>query len=353
MNDRVQRDAVRAYVGCRTTLERHARGRGIVLFEVAPEGTWAPRHTTPVGDNPSFLCLAPDGRTLYTVHGDRDAVSAFSVEPADGRLVARGTHPVAGHNPVHLALTPSGRWLVVACYATGNVSCLPVADDGGLGPVASRLDLPGEPGPVTTHQKGSHPHQVVFDPTGNWLLVPDKGCDRLHTLTLDDATGALALRHSQAFTAGSGPRHLVFAQSGHRLYLVCELASAVAACVFDPGTGVPSHIGSHPTVPTAFPGNTAAGIALSDDERLLHVSNRGHDSIATFHIEPESGRLCSSGWLAAGGKTPRFIAADPAGGVLVANEDSDSLLRVGSAPSPVPLAHTGSPVCVVFAKDFP
>lgn len=320
------------------------------MFEVAPDGVWTERHTTPVGDNPSFLCLSPDGRMLYTVHGDRDAVSAFAVDAADGQLAPRDTQPVEGRNPVHLALSPSGRWLVVACYATGNVSCLSVGREGGLGPVASRLALPGEPGPVAAQQKGSHPHQVVFDPSGRWLLVPDKGADCLHTLTLDEATGRLTLVGSRIFRAGSGPRHLVFTRDGERLYLACELDSTVVACGFDAGTGTVSPLSTHSTVPAELPGNTAAGIVLTADERTLYVSNRGHDNVAAFGIEPLSGGLTPTGWFPASGRTPRFIATDPCGGLLAANEDSDALCCVGV--NTFPLAHTGSPVCVVFIKDL-
>lgn len=342
----------RAYVGCRTTAERNARGQGITMFQVSPQGVWSERHTTAAGANPSFLCLHPGGRMLYAVHGDGDAVSAFAVEAADGRLRPQGTHPVDGRNPVHLCLSPNVRWLLVACYATGSVSSLAVREDGRLGPIASRLALPGEPGPVAAQQQGSHPHQVVFDPTGRWLLVPDKGTDRLHTITLDEATGALAWVSCAALPPGSGPRHLAFTRDGRRLYLACELGSAAAACNFDARTGTPTSVASWSTLAEAVPGNTAAGIVLSDDERTLYVSNRGHDSIATFRVDPVSGRLAPSGWLPSGGSTPRFIAGDPIGGVLVANEDSDALCRVAGTAAPSPLARTGSPVCVVFTKDL-
>lgn|SRR5574337_800825 len=342
----------RAYVGCRTTAERNARGQGIVMFLVSPQGTWSERHTTAAGANPSFLYLHSGGRVLYTVHGDGDAVSAFAIEAADGRLLPQGRYPVDGRNPVHLCLSPNVRWLLVACYATGNVSSLAVREDGRLGHIASRLALPGEPGPIAAQQQGSHPHQVVFDPSGRWLLVPDKGTDRLHTLTLDEATGKLSWVSSAALPPGSGPRHLAFTRDGQRLYLACELGSAVAACDFDARTGVPACVASWPTLAASVPGNTAAGIVLSDDERTLYVSNRGHDSIATFRVDPMSGHLTPSGWLSSGGSTPRFIAGDPMGGVLVANEDSDALCRVAGTATPSPLARTGSPVCAVFTKDL-
>ena len=29
-----------AYVGCRTTKERNARGNGLVVYEISPEGHW-------------------------------------------------------------------------------------------------------------------------------------------------------------------------------------------------------------------------------------------------------------------------------------------------------------------------
>ena len=110
------------------------------------------------------------------------------------------------------------------------------------------------------------------------------------------------------------------------------------------------------TLPAGFTGsNTTAEIALSPDGLHLYGSNRGHDSLAVFAAERDSGRLRAAGEAGAGGRTPRHFALDPSGRVLlVAHQDSDSLalFRLDAA-SAMPIA-TGAkvgvskPVCVLF-----
>jgi 6-phosphogluconolactonase (cycloisomerase 2 family) len=137
---------------------------------------------------------------------------------------------------------------------------------------------------------------------------------------------------------------------------VGELDSTVTAYHFDPATGRLAPFQLVPTLPHTFVGNSrAAEVAVSRDGRFLYASNRGHDSVVTFSIDQNNGRLTPAGWTSSQGKTPRFFGLDPAGRFLfVANEDSDSIVpfrvdeqhgglsRAGAA------VHSGSPVCIVW-----
>ena len=58
---------------------------------------------------------------------------------------------------------------------TGSLGVLPIKPDGSLSDAVHVMPLPGEPGPHRVEQTSSHPHQVVFDPTGRYLVSPDKG----------------------------------------------------------------------------------------------------------------------------------------------------------------------------------
>ena len=110
-------------------------------------------------------------------------------------------------------------------------------------------------------------------------------------------------------------------------------------------------------MPDSFTGaNTAAEIAISLDGRFVLVSNRGHDSVGSFAVDPASGRLSPLGWVSAQGRGPRFFAMDPSGTMLhAANENSDSIVSFGLDAETGALAPTGrviatgSPVCIVFA----
>ncbi|MDM0072480.1 lactonase family protein [Variovorax sp. J31P207] len=341
--------ARRAYVGCRTSALRGARGRGIEVFDVFSDGAWKHRQTVAAGENPSYLLIDDGRQALHCVHGDGAIVSSFRIE-ASGELVALRSRSTEGTNPVHLAFSAGGQWLLVVNYASGSVVSLPVQADGSLGAASDRLELPNRPGPHRSQQRGPHPHQLVVDPSGRWLLVPDKGGDAVHTVAVNEETGTLRLASSFAVAPSSGPRHMVFGADGSRAWVVLELSSQVLAVHFDPATGSIRAMQRTSSVPDSFTGeNTAAGIALSVDGRGLFVSNRGHGSVVRYAIDGDTGALTSPVWTDTQGKVPRFIATAPGGDLVVANEDADTIVRVAPNDSKITqLTTTGSPVCIAF-----
>jgi len=345
--------AWRAYVGCRTTRERAARGEGLRLFRVPARGAWEPLALERGLPNPSYLALDAAAANLYVVHGDGASLSHYALSPGGGVPFRRITHDTLGSNPVHLVLSRCGRWLLVANYASGGLALYAVAADGGLGAPVKAAELVGTPGPHPEQVGGSHPHQLVFDASGRWLLVPDKGFDRVFVFAFDATRGKLTPAQACVFPPGSGPRHLVMSPAGNRLYVACELDSRVKPCDFDSASGRITPGRARTTLPPGFAGaNSAAGIVLSRTGDRLWVSNRGHDSVALFPVDPASGELGAPAWRIAGAK-PRFLCAEPRGeGVLAANEDGDTIVAVG-AGEPEVLARTGSPVCVVFAPEQP
>lgn len=337
-----------AYVGCRTTRERQAQGRGLASFRVDAAGAWTPLQLLEGLRNPSFLCLHPTQDKLYAVHGDFSAISTFAIAPG-GRLEQVAEQETQGSNPVHLALAPSARWLLVANYASGNVASLRVANDGTLGAVAHVLRLPGAPGPHA-QQDASHPHQVCFSPGGRHALVPDKGLDAVFSLALNEDTGHMAIAAISPMPRGSGPRHLVFHPGLPLACIVGELDRTVVTARHDAGSGRLELLQTHSSVPPGIDTGSAAGIVLARDRSRLYVSNRGYDSVAVFPVRPD-GSLGGATWIAAG-RTPRFITQMPDGALLAAREDDHSIAALPGAASRFnDLAHTGSPVCVVFRKE--
>lgn len=347
-----------AYVGSRTTRERNARGDGINVYR-ADAATGALTHVQLVGDllNPSFLAIDGGGRTLYTVHGDAREVSAFRIDATGGTLAPLNRQSTEGLNPVHLALDPSGRWMVIANHLTSTLALLPVRPDGALDAVADLVTLEGEPGPHRVEQPFAKPHQVVFDSSGQAILVPDKGVDRIFAYRLDPS-GRLRPAASPWCTArsGAGPRHLAFSTDGRFAYVLNELDSTIMACRWNAASGELAPFQILPALPDDFTGESrAAEIELSRDGRFVHASNRGHDSIGTFAADPVTGRLRAVGWTPSGGRTPRFFTRSPDGRFLyVANEDTDTIRLFAIDPdSGLPAAtdrvvSTGSPVCLVF-----
>lgn len=345
-----------AYVGCYTSTEREGHGNGIAVFRVDPSGRWDPIQVLATVDNPSYLITDRAATTLYSVHGDGDTVGAYRIDPATGHISELARQNTGGTNGVHLELSPDERWLVVANYATGSIAVFPRAADGSLGLRSQLLELTGTAGPLPEDQKGPQPHQVHFAPTGTHLIVPDKGTDRLHRLAFDPAVGTVSVLAEPILTApGTGPRHLAYHPYLPAFYLVDELSSQVTVYFYDRNTAGAGAGTSLSTLPDEAQGpNTASAIALSADGRFVLVSNRGHDTIATYAISPV-GSLLSPTWTPTQGKQPRFITFDPAGTtVYAANQKTDTIIPFTFDPISGRLDQrgeaigTGSPSCIVF-----
>jgi 6-phosphogluconolactonase (cycloisomerase 2 family) len=319
-------DSLFAYVGCFTTAQRKARGTGIDICRIDPvSGSW--KRVGHVGGltNPSFLITDAAKTCLYSAHGDGDYASAFAIA-ADGSLTALGQAATGGRNGVHPALDPTGKFMIVANYGTGSVAVLPVREDGSLGDFIQLLDLPGPLGPHRTEQTVAHPHHVVFDPSGHFVIVPDKGLDKVFVLRFRD--GAVALHSEIVMRPGAGPRHMVFHPNLPFAFVLNELDSTVATCRWDreSGTLTPVHLASS-LLPDFFGASTAAAIVITPDGKHIFTSNRGQDSVAHFTFDAGQARLDTIGWTPSEGRDPRFMTLDPSGKRLyVANEQGDTIL---------------------------
>ena len=162
------------------------------------------------------------------------------------------------------------------------------------------------------------------------------------------------------FKPGAGPRHLAFYPGGKYVFVLNELHSTVTAFARDLGKGSLKELQTLTTLPKDFTGtNTGADIHVSPDSRFLYCSNRGHDSIAIFTIDPRNGALSSVGHEPTRGMTPRNFAVDPAGEfLLVANQKSDNIVvfrrdqKTGWLSSTVQVAQVPSPVCLKLIAPF-
>jgi 6-phosphogluconolactonase (cycloisomerase 2 family) len=347
-----------AYVGSRTTRERNAHGDGITVYKVdVRSGDF--EFVQLVSDlvNPSFLALSHDGEFLYTVHGDESEVSAFKVDRNSGRLAFLNRQGTQGKNPVHLALDPTGRYLVVSNHLGSSLAVLPVESDGSLGALSQLVTLSGPIGPHRVEQKQAKPHCNAFDPSGRFVVVPDKGLDRIFVFRFSGGMLTPAASPFVATREGAGPRHLAFHPKKDFAYAVNELDSSVTTYRFHAESGALEPLQILSTLPSRFTGNSrAAEIAVDREGRTLYASNRGHDSIASFRIDPATGLLEFVGADLSLGRTPRFFALLPDGRRLFAlNEESDSIVgfHVDAATGRLSSAGTsvkcGSPVCMLFS----
>lgn len=315
-----------AYVGGYTTPDRDGRGNGINVYRVDEVSAgWT--HLQHLGglENPSLFTLTRDSTRLYSVHGGRSLMSAFAIDRQSGTLTLLNQVDCQGNNPVDSALDPTERFLVIANYGTGAVAVMPVADDGQLQSVTQVIQLEGNPGPNRKQQASSHPHAVIFDPTGQFVIVPDKGLDRTFFFRFQDGQLTPTEQGFVASAPGAAPRHAAFHASLPVLYVNNELNSTVTAYDWEAGRAIERQVIS--TLGAGYAGpNTTAEIAASPCGRFLYVSNRGQDSIVQFVITPGSGLLTYAGNFPSRGVRPRFFTLGPrARHLYVANQDSDEI----------------------------
>lgn len=357
-----QRETI-AFIGTYTQFPAQARGRaeGIYGARLDPHsGALSIVGCTPGLENPSFLAVDAERRYLYVVSEvaefagrEGGGVAALAIGEK-GALVPLNQQPTHASDPCYVSVDRSGRWVLVANYTGGSVAVLPVGEDGRLGAAATVVQHQGS-SVNRSRQEGPHPHSVILDPSGRHALVADLGLDRIFVYRLDGQTGALTLNGAPRPVApGSGPRHLELHPSGRYLYATNELSSTVTAFAYEAEQGSLRELQTVPTLPAEWTGeSTAADLHVARSGRFLYASNRGHDSIAIFSVDGDTGMLRALGHASTQGRTPRNFAIDPSGRfLLVANQDSHTVVTLRIDAQSGLLAPTGqvaevpSPVCV-------
>ncbi len=341
------------------------KGEGIYVYRLDPSSGALEVLSRATGvANPSYLAFDSAQRFCYAVnelktHEDKPigAVSAFAVDPKTGRLGFLNKRLTHGTDPCHVCVAKKSRWVFVTNYSSGSICVLPRGEDGSLGEPADFVQHQGS-SIHAIRQQSPHAHSVTFDKANRFAFVPDLGLDKLMVYGFDARRGMLE-PHTVPWIKvkpGSGPRHVALHPRGRFVYLINELNSTLVALSYDgrKGTFKPLQVVS--TLPEGFDGASAcADVHLSPSGEFLYASNRGHDSIAIFKVEPRSGRLACVGHEPTQGRTPRSFGIDPTGRfLLAANQDTDAIVTFRIDPLTGRLQPTGhvaqvpTPVCVKF-----
>jgi len=317
--------------------------------------------------NPSFLALAPSRRYLYAVNevgefaGKKSgAVSAFAVDQRTGELRLLNQKPSFGADPCYVDVAAGGRFVLIANYTGGNVTVLAVERDGSLG---SATDMKQARGSSINRerQEGPHAHCIVLDPANEFAYSCDLGTDKIMVFRFNARNGKLLPSEPPwvQVKPGAGPRHFAFHPNGKYVFVVNELHSTITAFARNPRKGSLQELQTLTTLPKDFTGTSwSADIHVSLDGRFVYCSNRGHDSIAIFAIDPHGG-LTTVGHESTRGMFPRNFAIDPTGTfLLVANQKSDNIVVFRRDSDTGRLSFTGqvaqvpSPVCLKFSTSF-
>lgn len=347
-------------VGC--TSDESVVGIHVFRLEVGAHGVRLVEHVGVAGlAQPSYLAHHPTLPVLYAVSETVDGtIVSFHVDPVDGTLTEWQRVPSGGDGPCHLS--SDGHHLHVAHYLSGSVAGHALGHDGRLGDLAWTQRHRGS-GPHP-RQDAPHAHCVVPDPhrrSTRSVHAVDLGTDGIVRYDADPTTGEFRAAAEVAMRPGSGPRHLAFHPTAPSAFVVCELDCTLVTLEIDPATGhlVPRHEVS--TLPAGDAGDSlAAAVRVHPDGRRVFVSNRGHDSIATFAVGDPGEPPALLGHVASGGAGPRDVAVDPSGRwLLAANQRSGEITGFAlDDPTGLPrplgeLARVAEPACIVVGAWAP
>jgi 6-phosphogluconolactonase len=342
------------------------KSKGIYLFRLdLASGKLDPLGVAGETTSPAFLAFDPTRRFLYAVNeapvspDKSGGVTAFAVDPATGKLALLNQQPSGGRSPCHLEVDPTGKCVLVANYSSGTAAVFPIAADGKLGAATAIVQHEGK-GPDKGRQEGPHAHSVHVDAAGH-AFVCDLGIDKIMVYRLDAAKGTLA-PHDPPFATvapGAGPRHFAFHPNRQFAYVVNEMGGTVTAFAYDAAAGTLEQVQTVPTLPADFKGaSTCAEVVVHPSGKFLYASNRGHDSLAVFGLDPATGKLTPAGFVSTQGKGPRAFAIDPTGAFLiVANQSTHNLVvfridaQTGALTPAGVTAEVASPVCVLFRPE--
>jgi 6-phosphogluconolactonase len=338
--------------------------KGIYAFRFDPSNA----QMTPMGvaaevQNPSFVVTDPSHRYLYAVTeignsgSEHGLISSYSIDPVTGALKFLNKVDSAGGGACHLVVDKTGKMLFVANYGTGSVASFAIHADGSLGEKTG-FDQHSGSSVNPKRQKGPHAHEVVLSPDNRFLFVPDLGTDQIKIYRVDAANGTFTPNDPPfaSVKPGLGPRHFTFGRGARFAYVVCEMGSSVAVFAYDSSKGSLTPVQTVSTLPADFTGeDNSAEIQVDRSGRFLYASNRGHDSITVFAIDPAKGTLTTVQVVPAKGNIPRNFVIDPTGKYLIAaNQKSGQMVVFSINQKNGQLTPTGqvvdvtAPVSILF-----
>jgi 6-phosphogluconolactonase len=337
-----------------------SQAKGIYVFRMNPSNGGLTLLQIAEIPNPSYLALDPPLGHLYSVNEmTAGAVSAYVINQANGMLTPLNTLvPTHGQDTTHLSVQPSGQYLFAASYTSGNFQVFRILPDGSIGAMTDNFQSVGNgTGPNPARQEGPHAHQIITDLDGNHVFGVDLGADKVNLWNLDQGAGTLNPNTVPfaGIASGSGPRHMAFHPDRQHAYVLSELASSVTVFDYDPVRAAFIWQQTISTLPPDFTGtNTTAEIRIHPSGRFLYNTNRGHNSVTMFEIEPDTGELEVIGWESTRGEWPRGMNIDPSGTFLYAanqNTDNIAVFRIQLANGRLKfstLVNTPTPVDVEF-----
>ena len=263
--------------------------------------------------------LVVDRKNEYIYAGLREdsAIGTFRINPGSGDLSLAGKISV-DTNPGYLFVDHTGKYLLSAFYFAGKVQVFAISEKGQLNAT-----------PICVQTTQEHAHWIQTDSSNRYVFVPHTmPANAIYQFTWDENSGQLSpnAKSQVSIDDGLGPRHLEFHPMQDLVYSSNENSSTITAYNLNTFEGTLEAFQTLSTLPDGYDGESkTAQIHIHPSGKFIYVSNRGHDSIARFAIDEETGDLTSLGQTPTEA-TPRAFNIDPSGSILVAaGQDSGRL----------------------------
>jgi 6-phosphogluconolactonase len=322
------------YVGSYTnpTPTTTSAAKGIYGFRFdSKTGALSPLGLVAETVNPAHVWAHPNGKFVYASNWEAgvpgDYLSAFSIDHKTGKLTLINKVGAKGDRANQVVLDPTGKLAATVTYNSGTFSVFGVEPDGKLTEAIYTSQHAGKP--LSERQPGPRAHGIVFSKDSRTAYVAELGLDRVYTYRVDPEKRTSAPADPPFVTmntGGSGPRRLQLHPNGRFLYVNHETDSKVS--VFEVNGANLKQIQTLSTLPSDHKGNNStAEIQIDQTGKWLYVTNRGHDSMAHYAVDPQKGTLTLVGHIPAGGRTPRNITIDPTNQYLIsANQNGENVV---------------------------
>jgi 6-phosphogluconolactonase len=274
-------------------------------------GLLTARGDVPLPGEPGPVAISPDRRFMYVAQRGSCHLTSFCINPADGGLTKLGTIPLES-DPCYMATDRTGGFLLSAYYMAETAAVHRIDGDGAV----------AHP-PIEWRHTGQGAHCFQTDRSNRHAFVAHVAARRsvnaVFQFRFDAESGQLTPNEPARFSASSmaGPCHFCFDPTKNFFYVSNEQGSSVTVCALDATRGTLTHLQTLPTLPEDWSGDSRCGqIQITPCGRFLYAPNRGHDSIAEFSVDQNSGILMPLGHTPAE-SSPRALALDPKGRFLL------------------------------------
>jgi 6-phosphogluconolactonase len=252
-----------------------------VYREIGDEGKIVFESDIEVDGGPTSLTVSKDNRFLFSSQSDSGKISSFKIDDKNGSLRLL-SETVAGSHASFLHLDQSERFLISSYYFEGHVMVHKVAD-GHLGNV-----------PRQTIETADRPHSVEVDASNRFVFVPHTAANGIFQFYFDSKTGMATANDVPVLKREgvAGPRHFRLDSKGKYGYGSDEQGNSVTAYRLDSENGRLETLQTLSTLPQKFDGtNSTSDVGIHPSGRYVYVANRGHDSLAAFLVDSDTGQL--------------------------------------------------------------